>query len=238
MANHINNIKLILFIISIISIITQKTNNSTNIRTLNYYLDNKEYSSVDNEGDFKIVEKEVIYCFTTPCPFPILSETIINTEDDCKALKKLFDSIFVKSNVKEKAIFEEDLTEEELELILNILEKYLNISILKYTINNRLDSYKIEYKDRGYYYKKENDSIIYTIAMGKRFSGGYSIGIKKVKIKSNSVIVYIYEQFPRKDDVVTDALTYPIAQIKFNHEPENISFINYETNEIFLNLNK
>lgn len=237
MVTPINNMKFFLFIISIISIFSQNFKNSTNIRTLNYFFDNKEYSIIDNENEFKIVTKEVIYCFTTPCNFPILDETVINNEDDCNELKKLFGKIFDETDIKEKPLFDEDLTEEELEVFLKILENNINISILKYTIYNRVYC-NTQCEKRGYFYKKENDSVIYTIAMGERYSGGYSIGIKKVKIKANSVIVYVYETVPGKYDHVTDGHTYPIVQIKFNHEPDSISIINYETNESFPDLNK
>ena len=238
MVVHINNIKILFLIISIISIISQNSNNSTNIRTLNYYLDNKVYSIIDNEGIFTIQIKQVIYCIKAPCIFPIVDETKINKEDDCNDIKKLLDNIFDDPNIKEKTIFDKDLTEEELEVLLNILEKNLNISILRYTIINNRNNYQIKYKERGYFYKKENESIIYTIAMGEKLSGGYSIGIKKVKIKANSVIIYVYEKTPGKNEPVTDAFTYPKVQIKFNHEPESISIINYETNESFPELNK
>jgi hypothetical protein len=43
-----------------------------------------------------------------------------------------------------------------------------------------------QYNERGYYYEKENDTLICTIAMGEKPSGGYYIEIKKVKIKGNS----------------------------------------------------
>ena len=72
--------------------------------------------------------------------------------------------------------------------------------------------------------------------MGEKPSGGYSIGIQKIKIKGNRVSIYISEKVPGKDEDVTDALTYPIVQVKFNHLPSFVEVINYETGDTFPNL--
>ena len=90
-----------------------------------------------------------------------------------------------------------------------------------------------QYNERGYYYEKENDTLICTIAMGKKQSGGYHIEIQKVKIKGNSVTIYVNEIIPKPGDLITAAITYPIAKIKFNKEPDEIEVIINETGEKF-----
>ena len=72
--------------------------------------------------------------------------------------------------------------------------------------------------------------------MGEKPSGGYSIGIKKIKIKGSNVSIYVTEKVPRKDEMVTDAITYPIAQVKFNQSPSFVQVSNYDTGDIFLRL--
>ena len=79
-----------------------------------------------------------------------------------------------------------------------------------------------QYNERGYYYEKVNDTLICTIAMGEKTSGGFYIEIQKVKIKGNSVTIYVNENLPKHGDIVTFAITYPIAKIKFNKEPDEI----------------
>ena len=75
--------------------------------------------------------------------------------------------------------------------------------------------------------------------MGEKHSGGYSIKIQKVKIKGNSVSIYVSERVPGTDEIVTDAFTYPIVQIKFNEIPKRVKVINYDDAEdIYLYLNK
>ena len=119
-----------------------------------------------------------------------------------------------------------------------ILENNKLIPILKYEVLNNSEKYNNKYKKRGYSYEIEDDSesVIYTIAMGEKPSGGYSIGVKKIKIKGTNVSIYVNEKFPGKDEAVTDALTYPIVQVKFNHLPSFVEVINYETGDIFPNL--
>ena len=69
--------------------------------------------------------------------------------------------------------------------------------------------------------------------MGEKTSGGYSIEVKEVKIKGDSATIYVTEKSPGKEDIVTDALTYPIVQVKFNKFPSSIEVISYDSGEIF-----
>ena len=105
------------------------------------------------------------------------------------------------------------------------------ISRLEYEIINNLNQYDMKYSERGYFYEIKDEFVIYTIAMGEQPSGGYSINVKKIKIKGNSVTIYVTERVPDKGYMEDDVLTYPIVQVKFNQFPSRITILNYETGE-------
>ena len=65
--------------------------------------------------------------------------------------------------------------------------------------------------------------------MGEKPTGGFSINVQKVKIKENSVIIYVTEKVPNPGDIVTEAFTYPSVSIKFNKIFDDIEVLNYET---------
>ena len=224
-------LKLIFFIISLVSIIPQD-NASTNI-TLNYYhTDAKVYSIVKEEEKFKIITKQVIYCLVAPCIFPVLDETTITDEEDYKNLQNLFLEIFKDSKENEISVNQDELTPKQWEIISNVFENNNIFSEVKYKISKN-GNYNSQYKERGYYYKEENDNLIITITMGEKNTGGYSIDIKKVKIKENSATIYVNEKYPNPGEGVTMAFTYPSVEIKFNKILDNIEVINYETGEEF-----
>ena len=229
----INRINFICFFISFL-IINSQNNNDTLV--LNFYLEeSKVYSIEESDNNFKIVVYQVIMCDHAPCPFPIINEKKIENKEECQILKTLFDSYFQNDNIKKIAVYYEQLPEEEVDMILMILEKNQLISILNYEILNNSENYNNKYKRRGFSseIEKTTKSVIYTIAMGEKQTGGYSIEIKKIKIKGNNVSIYVTEKVPGEDEIVTEALTYPIVQIKFNQFPSSIEVRNYETGEIF-----
>ena len=73
--------------------------------------------------------------------------------------------------------------------------------------------------------------------MGRRPSAGYSINIKKTKIKGFDVAIYVSEKEPGKGEMVDVVLTYPIVQIKFNSYPHRIEVFNYDNGEEYPRLN-
>ena len=73
--------------------------------------------------------------------------------------------------------------------------------------------------------------------MGEKPTGGYFIKVKNVKIKGKDVIIYILEKFPGKDEFLTEALTYPITQIKLSGNPRAIKIVNDNTGEIYSLIN-
>ena len=207
-----NKINFILLIISFLFINSQESDNNKEALIINYsYKDNIVYSIEEKDGNFKALTREVVNCFVEPCIFPILDENPIEDEEDCKTLKALFDKIFEDSDHKEKSVVDGDITEEQVKMIVNILENNKITSKLEYKILDNLGKYNTKYKKRGYTYEMEDESVLYTIAMGEKTTGGYSIGIQKVKIKGNNVSIYITEKAPGMGDVVTFTFPYHLT---------------------------
>jgi len=232
-----NKIILILFI-SFFVTNSQDSDNIKDIRILNYYHeDYKIYSIEENEDNFKIIIKEQIVCFRAPCIPPILDEKFIENEEDCQKLKELFDEIFQDSDVIEKTFRNGELNSSQKKVIFSVLDRNKIISVLDYEIIKNTNDYKKKYEKRGYIYEIEDDeSVIYTIAMGQMPSTGYSIEIKKIKIKGNNAQIIVTEKVPPKDVGEDTVLTYPIVQVKFNHLPSSVEIMNYETGENYPNL--
>ena len=230
-----NILNFIFIIISFLTINSQNSVDDNDTLVLNFYLDKiKVYSVEETDGNFKIVVYEIIHCNEAPCPLPIIDEKIIDNEEDCQILKTLFD-LYLKNDIKQNSLFYDELPEEQMDMILMVLEKNKLFTILKYEILNNSEKHNNKYKKKGFTFENEegSESVICTIAMGEKPSGGYSIGIKKIKIKGSNASIYVTEKVPRKDEMVTDAITYPIAQVKFNQSPSFVEVRNYDTGDIF-----
>ena len=223
-----NRINFILIFISFFIINSQDSDNNENVLVINYYYkDGKVYSIEEKEGNFKIFTKEVVNCLVEPCIFPILDENPIEDEEDCKILKSLFEEIFKDSDDKEKSVTDGDITEEQMKKILNVLDHNKIITILEYEILESGEDKKLTKK--GYIYEMEDESAIYTIGMGEK-TVGYSIEIRKIKIKGNNVSIYVVEKEPI-NIMISDFNIYPVIKVKFNHLPSIVEVINYETGE-------
>ena len=214
--------------------------NSEDLRVLNYHHENGLIYSIEgNEDSFKILTKELIFCFTEPCILPILDEKIIENKEDIKSLKALFEDIFINYEVKEIDYVENELSDEQVKIILKVLKNNKIITSIEYEIIDVDDSeqYNGLFRHRGYLLSMKDGSIIYTISMGKKPTAGYSIHVKEVKIKDDSVKIYVIEKSPGKDDLVDDVITYPIVKVKFNKLPFDIDVINYDTGETYPSIN-
>ena len=223
-----NRINFILIFISFFIINSQDLDNNENVLVINYYYkDGKVYSIEEKEGNFKIFTKEVVNCLVEPCIFPILDENPIEDEEDCKILKSLFEEIFKNSDDKEKSVTDGDITEEQMKKILNVLDHNKIMTILEYEILESGEDKKLTKK--SYIYEMEDESAIYTIGMGEK-TVGYSIEIRKIKIKGNNVSIYVVEKEPI-NIMISDFNIYPIVKVKFNHLPSIVEVINYETGE-------
>ena len=163
---------------------------------------------------------------------PAFGWAFVNDVNEIKNLAIVFDEIFKDSDKQEIDVKCNELTDKQNEIILKIFDNHNVVYELRYEIINAFDDGNEIYKQRGYSYKYDNGHI-FTIAMGEKPTGGYSITIKKVKIKGLDIIIYVSEKEPGIGLFVTQALTYPIAQIKLNAYPSQIQIVNYDNDEAF-----
>ena len=217
-------IRYIIFILSFIVI-----NSEEYKRTLNYEYESGIITPINekNNGRFEIdiVEYEDM-------SLPAFGWTFINDINDINNLTIIFDEIFKDSDKQKINVKSNELTEKQNENILKILDKYHVVYQLRYEVINNLNNNNKTYEQRGYTYEYDNGHK-FTIAMGEKPTGGYSINIRKTKIKKLDIIIYVSEKEPGIGEIVTEALTYPITQIKLNTYPSQIQIVNYDTDEVY-----
>ena len=217
-------IRYIIFILSFIVI-----NSEEYKRTLNYEYESGIITPINekNNGRFEIdiIEYE-------DGSLPALGWTFINNINDINNLTIIFDEIFKDSDKQKINVKSNELTEKQNENILRILDKYHVVYQLRYEVINNLNNNNKTYEQRGYTYEYDNGHK-FTIAMGEKPTGGYSINIRKTKIKKLDIIIYVSEKEPGKGEIVTQDLTYPITQIKLNTYPSQIQIVNYDTDEVY-----
>ena len=221
---NIRTIRYIIFILSFIVI-----NSEEYKRTLNYEYESGIITPINekNNGRFEIdiVEYEDM-------SLPAFGWTFINDINDINNLTIIFDEIFKDSDKQKINVKSNELTEKQNENILKILDKYHVVYQLRYEVINNLNNNNKTYEQRGYTYEYDNGHK-FTIAMGEKPTGGYSINIRKTKIKKLDIIIYVSEKEPGIGEIVTEALTYPITQIKLNTYPSQIQIVNYDTDEVY-----
>ena len=221
---NIRTIRYIIFILSFIVI-----NSEEYKRTLNYEYESGIITPINekNNGRFEIdiIEYE-------DGSLPALGWTFINNINDINNLTIIFDEIFKDSDKQKINVKSNELTEKQNENILRILDKYHVVYQLRYEVINNLNNNNKTYEQRGYTYEYDNGHK-FTIAMGEKPTGGYSINIRKTKIKKLDIIIYVSEKEPGIGEIVTEALTYPITQIKLNTYPSKIQIVNYDTDEVY-----
>ena len=197
-------------------------------KTISYYTGNLLYEITTTGNDELSIEvKEVIECITEPCD-PISKEKYVikkgETNDD---LFNLINTL-VKDNIK--TITDSDLTPEQIISIKKMIKdsgsKEPNI---KYTILES-NEYSGD-KTRGYSIRPQDGKYIVTISMGEKNTGGYSIEVTNVVVSGNDVTIYVKENTPPRDAMVTMALTYPGVQVELDKVPSTLVVINDETNE-------
>ena len=214
---------LISLTLCILLCLADSQDSDTKNRTLNYYLDGIIiYSIEESMNHINIVVKEKVDCIMEPCIFPIIGQVEIVKEKEYQNLKLVLDEIFNKSEIFEKSVTDEDLSDKQAEKIFTVLVNNNITTKLEYNIVDNLGVYYNMYPERGYYYQSSKWQT-YTISAGRKPTSGYSINIKNVKIKGHSVIVYVKEYEP--NGPANDVLTYPIVRIRFNINPTNITII-------------
>ncbi len=74
-------------------------------------------------------------------------------------------------------------------------------------------------KEKGYAVIKEEEGFYYVfIGSGEKPTGGYGISIKSAEDIEGRTVIIIEETSPGKDEMVTEALTYPYVVIKINKD--------------------
>ncbi|MBN2851308.1 MAG: protease complex subunit PrcB family protein [Clostridia bacterium] len=120
----------------------------------------------------------------------------------------------------------------------------LDPSSLSDEIKNDLEKFKM---NRGFYYWV-NDSGVFTlfIGMGEKPTGGYSIAVESVEDNEGKTLVFVNETVPAKDQMVTQALTYPSIIIQLQGITDQFTVTNTDNetyqlldlnNEAFLTVN-
>ena len=201
-------------------------------RTLNYqYEDGIKIPIEETEDSFQII---IIEESLQPYELPFIGWEDVY-KDEIKNLAYVFDEIFKDSEESFISVNNRELTESQNEIILNIFKRHKIIYELKYEILNNVDYYDKTYTNRGYrlYYDEDVEGVLLTIAMGERPTGGYSINIRKIKIKESSVTIYVTEKAPFEGEIVTEAITYPIISLRFNTVPHIEEIINSDTDETY-----
>lgn len=111
---------------------------------------------------------------------------------------------------------------------------------ITYSIDNNTSNSDSKYSERGVYYdtlNQPNAPHYYTIAMGEKNTGGYSINIENVNIDTEgNVEVIVEETNPDADSIVTMAFTYPTCMVTLDKLPSSITVKNTE-GKIFKNIN-
>lgn len=86
---------------------------------------------------------------------------------------------------------------------------------------------------RGYYYSEEEQILM--IFMGMRPTGGYSLLLADIEAKEGTLHLVTSEKSPGPNDMVTQALTYPMLVLKLEHnysdfDIQNTSNQSYDAN--------
>lgn len=141
-----------------------------------------------------------------------LSTTILFALISCNANKQ---------DLQSNSLFEELL-----------VDYYQGAEFRFYEIISEPDEFKLLLKDKRLKNKITPEDIKkYNFAilnLGKRNTGGYGIGVEKVKITKDKALVYIKETLPKPMENVTYAITYPMCVVKIKTK-KPLEFIDAET---------
>ena len=94
-----------------------------------------------------------------------------------------------------------------------------------YFVKGEFTGKYLDVTKRGYYIdslKQPDSPYFYTICMGEKNTGGYSMKIKEVNKIDAKTEVIVEEIAPDKNAIVTMAFTYPTIILEFPKYQENI----------------
>lgn len=97
----------------------------------------------------------------------------------------------------------------------------------KFTILERNNTSPLA-RNRGYYIDmldQPNSPYFVVINSGERNTGGYGISVVDIGVQDGEVIITVEETFPSSGDIVTEAITYPSCEVKFDKLPETFRVV-------------
>ncbi len=187
------------------------------------------YDIGTKKDNIYVKKNELIECFQAPCNPIEVDNFKVKYKDE---YQDFVENLFKNKNTKEITIARSELSENQIKILSSITkDDFKDNNDISYNIIDS-DSYKYDenYSQRGYYVKQLKDGKVrVTIAMGEKNTGGYNISILRVNIIDGGAQIYIEENSPSKDSIVTEAFTYPIAQVEFNAMPEYITVQSLDT---------
>ncbi|MBE0450996.1 MAG: protease complex subunit PrcB family protein [Clostridia bacterium] len=126
-----------------------------------------------------------------------------------------------------KIVEEEPIVEEPSNgITVNIVEfEIIGFDTLSGDIQNEVDQLKLE---RGYNYWESDDGYILFIASGLKATGGFGIEVLSVEDNEGKTVVSVSETSPDPDAMVTQAIEYPYALIRFEGTTDDFSIMNQD----------
>ncbi len=107
-------------------------------------------------------------------------------------------------------------------------------NVLPEDVQEKIEELKIK---RGYTYFKIEDEYVIFISMGEKNTGGYSISVVSAENVHGTIRITVEEKSPGKDDIVTQAITYPYTLIKIKGVEEKFEVITKDGEKLeFLSL--
>lgn len=76
-----------------------------------------------------------------------------------------------------------------------------------------------------FYNQEKKDFLYIVVGYGKQPTGGYSIAVEDLYLTDNSIYIDTSLVGPAKDDVVTQAITYPYIVAKIPYMDKPVTFI-------------
>ena len=224
------------------------TNKSVNTESEQKIVITKYSDNFEVEKTIEITDKKQIEEINKICENPSLEQ------DDTTPYLAIRNDIKIDLGNGKFFMIQEDLNEycyyedasSDTKLVIKMPEGLLDMikniiaQTISYSIDNSTSNSDSKYSERGVYYNTLNQPDAphyYTIAMGEKNTGGYSINIETVDIDTKgNVEVVVKETSPGVDSIVTMAITYPTCMLTLDKLPNSIVVKNTE-GKLFKNIN-
>lgn len=99
-------------------------------------------------------------------------------------------------------------------------ESEIPAELLKYIDDKKVNEFKFTF-----YNQDKKDYLYIAVGYGKQPTGGYSIAVEDLYLTENSIYIDTSLVGPAKDDVVTQAITYPYIVVKLEYMDKPVTFI-------------